>query len=63
MHTDTPASGLWVLVILNAAVFIIFACSFTHPRSARDWRAFGAFAAFLVALFYGRTMLGVGGSA
>jgi protein-S-isoprenylcysteine O-methyltransferase Ste14 len=51
MHADTPASGLWPLVVLNAAVFIIFAFSFTHPRSPRDWRSFGAFAAFLVALF------------
>ena len=51
MHTDTPAYGLWSLVVINAAVFIIFAFSFTHPRSARDWRSFGAFAAFLMALF------------
>jgi protein-S-isoprenylcysteine O-methyltransferase Ste14 len=51
MNHDTPAYGLWLLVILNSAVFIIFAFSFTHPRSARDWRSFGAFAAFLVALF------------
>ena len=51
MHSDIPAYGLWSLVILNAAVFISFAFSFTHPRSARDWRSFGAFAAFLVALF------------
>lgn len=45
------AYGLWPLVILNAGVFIIFAFSFTHPRTARDWRSFGAFSAFLVALF------------
>jgi protein-S-isoprenylcysteine O-methyltransferase Ste14 len=51
MPTDTPAYGLWLLVVINSAVFIIFAFSFTHPRSARDWRVFGAFAAFLVALF------------
>ena len=51
MHSETPAYGLWSLVVLNAAVFIIFAFSFTHPRSARDLRSFGAFAAFLVALF------------
>jgi hypothetical protein len=38
-------------VVINAAVFIIFAFSFTHPRTGRDWRSFGAFAAFLVALF------------
>jgi hypothetical protein len=45
--TDTPAYGLWFLVVLNSAVFIIFAFSFTHPHGARDWRSFGAFAAFL----------------
>ncbi len=51
MHADTPAYGLWSLVVLNSAVFIIFAFSFTHPHSPRDWRSFGAFAGFLVALF------------
>ncbi|MGE3537340.1 MAG: isoprenylcysteine carboxylmethyltransferase family protein [Candidatus Tectimicrobiota bacterium] len=51
MHGDMPAYGLWTLVVLNSAVFIIFAFSFTHPHSPRDWRSFGAFAAFLVALF------------
>ena len=50
MQTDTTASGLWALVVMNAAVCIIFAFSFTHLRSARDWRSFGAFASFLVAL-------------
>ena len=43
--------GLWSLVIVNSLVFIIFAFSFAKPRSARDWRSFGAFSAFLVALF------------
>lgn len=51
MNTEAPAYGLWLLVILNAAIFIIFAFSFTKPRTARDWRSFGAFSAFLVALF------------
>lgn len=51
MPSDTPAYGLWALVALNTAVFVMFAFSFTHPRSARDWRSFGAFSAFLVALF------------
>lgn len=46
-----PAYGLWPLVIINTAVFLIFAFSFTKPRSGRDWRSFGAFAAFVVALF------------
>jgi methanethiol S-methyltransferase len=48
---ETPAYGLWSLVVINSAVFIIFAFSFTRPRTARDWRSFGAFVAFLVALF------------
>ena len=52
MNPDTtPAYGLWPLVIINAAIFIIFAFSFTNPRTSRDWRSFGAFSAFLVALF------------
>ena len=45
------AYGLWALVIINSAVFIIFAFSFATPRTKRDWRSFGAFSAFLVALF------------
>jgi protein-S-isoprenylcysteine O-methyltransferase Ste14 len=49
--TETPAYGLWPLVVINAAVFIMFAFSFSHPRTGRDWRSFGAFSAFLVALF------------
>ena len=48
---DAPAYGLWSLVILNSLVFIIFAFSFAKPQSPRDWRSFGAFSAFLVALF------------
>jgi protein-S-isoprenylcysteine O-methyltransferase Ste14 len=43
--------GLWSLVIINSLVFIIFAFSFAGPKSGRDWRSFGAFSAFLVALF------------
>ena len=51
MTQDTAAYGLWSLVVLNSLVFIIFAFSFTKPRSPRDWRSFGAFSAFIVALF------------
>jgi protein-S-isoprenylcysteine O-methyltransferase Ste14 len=43
--------GLWPLVVINSLVFIIFAASFFHPRSGRDWRALGGFSAFVVALF------------
>ena len=51
MTHDAPAYGLWSLVVINIAIFAIFAYSFTRPRRARDWRSFGAFGAFLVALF------------
>ena len=51
MSDATSAYGLWSLVIINSLVFIIFAFSFAKPQSARDWRSFGAFSAFLVALF------------
>lgn len=51
MTHDAPAYGLWLLVIINTAVFVMFAFSFTHPRTARDWRSFGAFSGFLLALF------------
>jgi hypothetical protein len=49
--SDAPAYGLWPLVVINAAVFAILAFSFTQPRTPRDWRSFGAFSAFLLALF------------
>lgn len=51
MTNDEPAYGLWMLVILNSAIFIMFAFSFTQPKTARDWRSLGAFSAFIVALF------------
>lgn len=51
MNETASAYGLWLLVFINAAVFIIFAFSFFKPRTSRDWRSFGAFSAFLVALF------------
>lgn len=51
MSNGVPAYGLWFLVVINSGVFIIFAFSFFKPRTTRDWRSFGAFSAFLVALF------------
>lgn len=51
-HSDAaPAYGLWFLVAINSAVFIIFAFSFFKPQTKRDWRSFSAFSAFIVALF------------
>jgi len=49
--TDATGYGLWVFALLNAAIFIMFAFSFFKPTTPRDWRSFGAFSAFLVALF------------
>ncbi len=51
MSEAEPAYGLWSLVVVNSAIFIMFAYSFFKPRTSRDWRSFGAFSAFLVALF------------
>ena len=51
MNHSQPAYGLWLLVVMNSAIFIIFAFSFFKPATARDWRSFGAFSAFIVALF------------
>jgi len=51
MNGTASAYGLWTLVLLNSAVFIIFAFSFYKPKSSRDWRSFGMYAAFIVALF------------
>lgn len=48
---DLPAYGLWSLVIINSAIFILFAFSFFKPNTKRDWRTFGGFSAFIVALF------------
>ena len=50
-HEVFQSYGLWRLVIINSLVFIIFAFSFTKPNTARDWRSFSAFSAFIVALF------------
>lgn len=49
--TEEYGYGLWLLVALNSVVFIVFAASFFHPRSNRDWRVLGTFSAFVVALF------------
>ena len=43
--------GLWRLVIVNSLIILIFAFGFFQPQTKRDWRTFGAFSAFVVALF------------
>jgi len=45
------AFGLWPIVVINSAIFIMFAFSFFHPKTKRDWRVLGTFSAFVVALF------------
>ncbi len=49
--TSMEGYGFWVFAVANAALFIAFAYSFARPLNARDWRSFGAFSAFIVALF------------
>ena len=51
MTDSSPAYGLWGLVLINSVIFIFFAFTFFKPQTPRDWRTFGAFSAFLVALF------------
>lgn len=51
MTHGASAYGLWTLVVFNSALFLMFAFSFFKPQTGRDWRTFGAFAAFIVALF------------
>lgn len=51
MNSTENAYGLWGLALLNSVVFIGFAYSFFKPANVRDWRSFGAYSAFIVALF------------
>ena len=51
MDQDASPYGVWWMVAINSAAFIIFALSFSFPRLKREWRSFGGFASFVVALF------------
>ena len=51
MHSGTYEYGLWPLVIIDSALFGMFAFSFFKPKTSVDWKAFGGFSAFIVALF------------
>jgi len=50
MH-NASGYGLWLIAILNIALFVGFAYSFYKPLNTRDWRSFGMYSAFVVALF------------
>ncbi|MDQ7040972.1 MAG: isoprenylcysteine carboxylmethyltransferase family protein [Rhodothermus sp.] len=43
--------GLWPLVIVASLLFIGFAFWFARPQHRAEWRTFGIFSAFVVALF------------
>lgn len=51
MDTNSYGYGLWSLVIINSAIFILFAYSFTKLKTKTNWRSWGAFSAFVVAYF------------
>ncbi|WP_423600033.1 methyltransferase family protein [Roseateles sp. MS654] len=51
MTSASSDYGMWGLVVLNSVIFIGFAFSFFKPVNLRDWRSFGAYSAFIVALF------------
>lgn len=51
VHDFSSDYGLWSLVIINSAIFILLAFTFFKPRTKRDWHSFGAFSSFIVALF------------
>ena len=51
MISSSGSYGLWSLVFVNSAIFIVFAFSFFKPKTAQDWRSLGAFSAFVLALF------------
>ncbi|MFA4872996.1 MAG: isoprenylcysteine carboxylmethyltransferase family protein [Patescibacteria group bacterium] len=51
MNTLFEDYGRWPLVIIASVLLIAFAASFVKPKTSRDWRTLGGFAAFIVALF------------
>jgi protein-S-isoprenylcysteine O-methyltransferase Ste14 len=53
MHefTEGYAYGLWSMVLFNIILFTGFIYSFAKPNTKVEWRSFGLFTSFLVALF------------
>jgi methanethiol S-methyltransferase len=52
MHgVNQNAYGLWFAVLINIIIFGLFTYSAFKPKTQRDWRTFGAFSAFMIALF------------
>ena len=50
-HAAGYAYGLWPLVAVNVALFVGFLLSFAKPDTKIEWRSFGLFTSFIVALF------------
>ncbi len=48
---ETTDFGLWQLVFINSLIFLFLTFSFFQPKTKWDWRTFGAFSAFIIALF------------
>jgi len=48
---NLSAYGHWQVVAVNSLIFLIFVFSFFRPNTRRDWRTFGSFSAFIIALF------------
>ncbi len=51
MNHANKEYGFWVLVVFYSLLLIVFAFSFARPKTKRDWRSFGTFSAFVIALF------------
>lgn len=49
--SGTSEYGLWQVVIINSAIVLFLAFTFFRPQTRRDWRTFGTFSAFVIALF------------
>lgn len=45
------AYGFWGAVVFNIVLFLVFALTFLVPKGKIEWRTFGVFTAFLIALF------------
>lgn len=43
--------GNWLLVIAISTIFLLFLFDAFKPKTGTDWRTYGSFAAFIVALF------------
>ncbi|MEJ8850227.1 isoprenylcysteine carboxylmethyltransferase family protein [Variovorax rhizosphaerae] len=51
MNDVDSGQAQWSLAFLNTGVFVGFAYSFFKPSTATDWKVFGAYSAFVAALF------------